>query len=372
VSRVLWLTKGLGRGGADRLLTTSAAHLDQGRFSVEVAYAVPWKDAYVERLQDVGMTVHCLQAGHDVDPRWMLRLSRLIRQGEYELVHTHSPLSAAVARLASMGSRARVVHTEHNMWSRYRRGTFWANALTYRLNHAVIAVSQAVADTITPRYLSQRLRRTGVDVLYHGIDFDSVRRGPEARAKARAELGLADGARVVGTVGNLTEKKDHLTLIEAFRLVRRSEPEAQLVIVGSGPLEDSLREAVHEAGLSDSVHFTGSRDDATDLLPAFDLFVLSSRFEGLSIALVEALAAGVPAVCTRVGGVPEVLDGSGAGEMVPAQRPDLLADAICALLADEPRRASMASAAVTRGAAFDVRESVARIERIYDRVLNGG
>jgi glycosyltransferase involved in cell wall biosynthesis len=370
VSRVLWLTKGLGRGGAERLLTTCATHLDSGRFSVEVAYVLPWKDAYVERLERGGMTVHCLGARHDLDPRWPVRLRRLVRHGNYQLVHTHSPLSAAVARLATIGSPVRVVHTEHNMWSRYRRGTLWANALTYRFNDAVVAVSGAVADTVPRRWLSRRLQRSGVDVLHHGIDFDSVPSAPDSRAKARAELGLPASAAVVGTVGNLTEKKDHYTLVQAFRSVTVKHPDARLVIIGSGPLEDRLRNWVRELDLGKSVVLPGSRDDAIDLMPAFDVFTLSSRFEGLSIALVEALASGVPAVCTRVGGVPEVLDGSGAGDMVPPQRADLLAAALSALLSDHERRAEMARAALVRAEAFDVRESVAELERIYDRVLS--
>jgi glycosyltransferase involved in cell wall biosynthesis len=369
VTKVLWLTKGLGRGGAERLLTTCAPHLDEGRFTVEVAYLVPWKDAYVDRLEQSGVRVHCLGAKRDVDPRWMLRLRRLIRRGGFELVHTHSPLSAAVARVVTLGTPVRVVHTEHNMWSRYRRGTFWANALTYRLNDAVVAVSHAVAGTISARYLSRDLRRRGVDVVHHGIDFASVDKGAVARAKARAELGLPEDVPVVGTVGNLTEKKDHGSLVQAFAEVRRRLPDARLVIIGSGPLEARVHDAVRRAGLEGSVLLTGSRDDAQTLLPAFDLFVLSSRFEGLSIALVEGLAAGVPAVCTRVGGVPEVLDGSDAGVMVPPQRPDLLAAAIVDVLTDDAGRARMAEAAVRRATAFDVRRSVAELAAIYDRAL---
>jgi glycosyltransferase involved in cell wall biosynthesis len=146
-------------------------------------------------------------------------------------------------------------------------------------------------------------------------------------------------------------------------------PGARLVIVGSGPLEERLRAQVRNASLTDCVLMTGSRDDVQALLPAFDLFVLSSRFEGLSIALVEALAAGVPAVCTRVGGVPEVLDGSNAGLMVPPQQPTQLAAAMEEVLADPRRRATMAAAAVRRAESFDVRESVGRLETIYDRAL---
>ena len=366
--RILWLTKGLGRGGVERLLTTTAAHLDEGRFSVEVAYLLPEKTAFVGRLRERGMTVLCLQARSDLDPRWVLRLRRLLRDGDYAVVHTHSPLSAAAARLVAP-RRVRVVHTEHNMWGRYRRATYWANALTYRLNDAVIAVSAAVADSVPRGFLPAGLRVSGPTVLIHGTDLEDARRSRLAPARARAALGLAPDGPVIGTVGNLTPKKDHQVLVMAFAHLLQRMPEAQLCIIGSGPLEPQVRRWVREAQVAEATVLAGSRDDAPDLLPAFDVFTLSSRFEGLSIALVEALAAGVPSVATRVGGVPEVLAGSGAGLMVPAGDAPALAAALESVLTDELVHKQMAEAALARAEDFDVRVAVRKIEDIYDKVL---
>jgi glycosyltransferase involved in cell wall biosynthesis len=368
-SRVLWLTKGLGRGGAERLLTTSAAHLDNGRFSVEVAYLLPEKDAFVGRLEERGMTVHCLRASRDVAPGWVVRLRQLLRDGEYTLVHTHSPLSAAVVRLVAPRG-LKVVHTEHNMWDRYRRSTYWANALTYRRNDAVIAVSHAVADSVPRRFLPAGLQQAGPTVVIHGTDLESSTESRLDRQSARAALGLPQDVPVVGTVGNLTPKKDHQTLVTAFAAVRRQVPEARLCVIGSGPLQGQLQRWVHDAGIADVTVLAGTRDDAPDLLPAFDVFALSSRFEGLSIALVEALAAGVPAVATRVGGVPEVLADSGAGLMVPAGDPTALAEALRTVLTDDERRRSMSADASARATAFDVRSAVRDIEALYDEVLS--
>ncbi len=232
------------------------------------------------------------------------------------------------------------------MWDRYRRSTYWANALTYRRNDAVIAVSHAVADSVPRNFLPDALRSTGPSVVIHGTDLASSAASRSDRQSARAALGLPQGVPVVGTVGNLTPKKDHPTLVAAFAALRRQVPDAWLCIIGSGPLEAQLHRWVGEAGIDDVTVLAGTRDDAPDLLPAFDVFALSSRFEGLSIALVEALAAGVPAVATRVGGVPEVLAGSGAGLMVPAGDPTALADALCTVLTDEGRRRTMAADAL--------------------------
>jgi glycosyltransferase involved in cell wall biosynthesis len=314
------------------------------------------------------MTVHCLQARSDLDPRWVLRLRRLLRDGDYAVVHTHSPLSAAAARMVAP-RKVRVVHTEHNMWGRYRRATYWANALTYRRNDAVIAVSEAVADSVPRAHLPTALRAGGPTVVIHGTDLEDARRSRLTPSQGRAALGLAPEGPVVGTVGNLTTKKDHRVLVQAFAALRRHIPDAQLCVIGSGPLEAQLRDWVRQARVEDATVLAGSRDDAPDLLPAFDVFALSSRFEGLSIALVEALAAGVPSVATRVGGVPEVLTGSGAGLMVPAGDVPALAAALESVLTDDVLHKQMAEAALDRAEDFDVRVAVRKIEALYDEVL---
>jgi glycosyltransferase involved in cell wall biosynthesis len=126
---------------------------------------------------------------------------------------------------------------------------------------------------------------------------------------------------------------------------------------------------VREAGIAHVTALPGTRDDARELLPAFDVFALSSRFEGLSIALVEAMAAGLPSVATRVGGVPEVLEGSAAGLMVPARDERAFTAALRGLLNDTAGRVEMGHAARARARAFDVRSAVRQIEAVYERVL---
>lgn len=365
--RVLWLTKGLGRGGAEQLLTTSARHVDPARFRVEVAYLLPHKDALVATLRRDGVAVHCLDQRSPLDLRWVGRLRRLVREHDVELVHTHMPLPAAGARLGlgGHGRRPALVHTEHNVWQRYRKATYWANALTYDRNDAVLAVSQAVADSIDPR-------RTGprpVEVLHHGIDFDAMRRGPAARAEARALLGLAPEAFVVGTVANMTPKKDQDSLLRAFAVLRSRLPSAVLVLVGTGPLLEHLQGQARALGVGGSTRFLGLRDDVEVLLPAFDAFALSSLHEGLSIALVEAMASGVPAACTRVGGVPEVLTDGVDGLLVPPSDPAALGDALLRLADDPVLHSRLAAAGLDRARAFDIGRATLRIEDVYDEVL---
>src|SRR5581483_2249061 len=178
--------------------------------------------ALVPALEEAGVRVHCLGCSPGTpgrpDPRWPLRLRRLAAERGYRLVHTHMPVPAVAARLLVPG--VRLVHTEHNLWERYRPATRWANAATYRRNDAVIAVSRAVADTVV-----RRRRAAGADwltVVHHGPDLSGAATGPQAREAARRLLGLPADAVVVGTVGNLTAKKDQRTLLAAHARLREA------------------------------------------------------------------------------------------------------------------------------------------------------
>ncbi|GAA2094124.1 hypothetical protein GCM10009759_21370 [Kitasatospora saccharophila] len=355
---MLWLAKGLGRGGAEQLLLNCVRHADRSRYDIEVAYVLPHKDALVPALEAAGVPVHCL--GGAPGRRWPLRLRALLAERRYDLVHTHMPVPAVAARLLRPGGgrRPRLVHTEHNLWERYRLPTRWANALTYGRNDAVVAVSHAVAAGVGRRRAGDWLT-----VVHHGPDLGGAPSGPAARRAARAELGLPEDALVVGTVGNLTAKKDQATLLAAFALLRDKEPDARLVLVGSGPLEAELR-----ARAGDGVLFAGMRADVPALLPGWDVFCLSSRQEGLPVALMEAMASGLPSVVTRVGGMPEILDDDVEGRLVPPGDPARLADAL-AELADPVRRGRMGAAARERAGSFDVAGAQRAIERVYARVL---
>lgn len=362
--KVLWLTKGLGRGGVERLLVEAARRFDRDRFDIEVAYLLPWKDAFVGDLERAGVPVHCLRARSDLDPRWVLALWKLLRDRKYALVHAQAPVPAVVARLLCSTRGPRIVYTEHNLWNRYKPVTRWANALTYRRNRAVIAVSAAVAHTIDP---PGRRPTPSINVILHGPDSASIPRGPAARAAARERLGLGAERIVVGTVGNLTAKKDHRTLLAAFAAL--DLPTADLVLVGTGPLRDELVEEARRLGLVDQIHLLGMRDDVYDLLAGFDVFVMSSRFEGLPIALLEAMSAQLPVVATAVGGVPEVVHSGRDGLLVAPGDPSALAAAMRSVLDDPAAAAMLAHAARKRAMQCDLVQAVESTEKVYDRVL---
>lgn len=324
-------------------------------------------DALAPELEALGVRVHCLDGGIAADPRWVAELAALVRRRRYDLINTHAAFPAIGARLVA--GRRPIVHTEHNLWSTRPWPTNIGNMLTFWRNRVVIAVSHEVAASMRPPRALSFLSKPPVEVIHNGVDVAGAPRGPVARAESRRRIGADADTLVVGHVGSFYSKKDHTTLVTAFQRVAARLPQVRLVLVGSGPLEDPVRSQVADLRLTERVLFTGSRSDVVELLPGFDVFVLSSSVEGLPVALLEAMAAGVPTVVTRVGGIPEVVEDRESGLLVPPRDPAALADGLLRLLADEALRARMAERARARAQDFDIRGVVQRVEDVYDRVL---
>lgn len=362
--RVLWLIKGLGPGGAERLLVTQAAARDRAAVDVEAAYLLPWKDHLVDELAAQGVAVTCLGGGHEADLRWAWRLRRRLRARPVDVVHVHSPYVAAVARLVlrtlPAAQRPGVVSTEHNRWPRHDRLTRLANRATFVLDDADVAVSGDVRSTMP------RAHQARTEVLVHGVDLPSVRAAAAQRDDVRAELGVAEDEVLVVTVANLRREKalDVLLAAAARALDAPHGDRLRVAVVGQGPLADELARRHTELGLGDRVALLGYRPDALGVVAAGDVFCLSSRHEGLPVALMEALALGRPVVATAVGGVPEAVTDGVEALLVPPDDPGALAAALVAMTDDE-RRAAMAAAAAAAGDRFGIAPAQRRLEAIY-------
>ncbi|MFC9329835.1 glycosyltransferase [Kitasatospora sp. NPDC057015] len=389
-TRVLWLAAGLGHDGAGRSLVNCARHADLSRFEIEVACCSPAPDALAAELERAGLRVHRLGGGEPdgtdrTDPRrtdrrnrtdrtgsrrtgsrWPWQLNGLLTERRYGLVHTHAPVPAVAARLLAFGRYApRLVHTEHEVWDHRRTADRWANALTYRRNDAVIAVSPAVE-----RSIPAGSRRAGdwVSVVHHGPDLAEVTVGPAARAAARAELGLPAGVVAIGLLDGGTPATEHRGLLAGYAELRRSGVSARLVLVGDGSPESGLRARAAELGLHDVV-FAGPRPGGPALSAGLDVFALASPAQGLPDALLEAMAVGLPTVATRVGRIPEVLVDGAHGLLVPPGDPSAVRDALAALVADPALRERLGAASRERAARFDAVAAQRAVEALYRRVL---
>jgi glycosyltransferase involved in cell wall biosynthesis len=361
--RVLWAIKGLGPGGAERLLVNQAATRAPD-VEYEAVYLVAAKDQLVPELEALGVEVRGEDVRRDLDLRWAWRLHRRLARGGVDVVHVHSPFVAAWVRLAVrllFWRRPALVYTEHNRWTQYSTATRLLNASTYLLDDWQIAVSDGVRSSVPPR-----LRRR-LETVVHGIDREAVAAQASARDDVRRELGVGPDTVVVGIVANFRAEKAYADLVRAVELLPADLP-VLVIAVGQGPVEDEIRALVAAKGLGDRMRLLGYRPDATRLMSGFDVFVLSSHHEGLPVAAMEAQTLGLPIVATAVGGMPEVVTEGVDGRLVPPARPDLLAAALADVVADAEHRAAMGAAARRAGERFDGRAATARIEAGYRRV----
>lgn len=337
-----------------------------GELSYAVGYFLPWKDALAGEVESAGAPVTCFHARSN--PALLAAVPRVatwLRDDGADLVHAHLPLAGVVARLAGRLAGVPVVYTEHNLQERYHPLTRRANAWTWGWQDRVVAVSGEVAASIR-RHLGERVT---IQVVRNGIEVGSA--PPAERVLAvRRRFDLRDGAPVVGTVAVLRSQKRLDIWLRAARRIADELPAARFLIVGDGPLRSELEEEAQRLGLAERVRFAGLQEDVAPFFAAFDLYLMSSQFEGLPLALLEAMAAGVPVVATAVGGIPEALADGHEGVLVAAGDADVLAGEAVRLLAAPDRRRTMAAAARRRVEAdFGIARMARELEEIYVDVL---
>ncbi len=356
------LIKGLGPGGAERLLVESVRHHDPS-LSLSVAYLVPQKRALVTELEHLGIKPQCIGSRSVFDPRWMLRLRRIIVGYGVDVAHVHSPVVAVGTRLVlatiPRERRPRLVTTEHNVWASHARPTRIADRLTASCDSAHLAVSSAVRSSMPARL------RTRTEIVRYGVDLDRVYSAQAAREGVRAALGVTGDELVIGTVANLRSTKGYPDLLAAACLVVERFDRARFVAIGQGPLEDEIRRLHAGSGLGDRFTLLGYRADAIEVMSGFDVFCLASHHEGLPIALMEALALGIPIVATAVGGVPELVTDGHDAILVPAGQPEKLAEALIELLQNPERRSLLARHAREHGRGLSVEHAIRRVEALY-------
>lgn len=277
-------------------------------------------------------------------------LTRLLGEGGYGVVHTHSAKAGALGRLAAARAGvARIVHTYHGFpfhefQPAWRRAAYvgierWLS----RRTHAFLAVGAGVAAEAVRRGLAPPEAIRTIPPAVEQVDYGL---STPARGLARRRLGLPAGVRLVGTVGRIDYQKAPETWIDALAQVPFHDVWG--VWIGDGPLRERLLARARKRGLADRFCLLGHRDDVAELLPALDVFALASRYEGLPCALIEAVGAGVPVVATAVNAVPDVVVPGETGLLVPPQRPELLARAMTHLLENPGDGARMAAAARER------------------------
>jgi glycosyltransferase involved in cell wall biosynthesis len=365
------VTRFVAGAGGNTLL--SAVGVDHDRYEIWVAGAPD--GGLWERAEARGITTVKLKRLREVispgdDLLALLDLVRLIRRERFSVVHTHSSKAGVIGRLAAWLCRTPViVHTihgfsSHEFMSAGRRRAYLAiERLVRPLTHEFLAVAPEVAR----QAVENRLASPGaVSVVPSAVELDGI---PfDSDPEVRSELGIPVDAPLVGTVGRLDYQKAPLNFVRMAARVAAEHPDTRFVMVGDGMLLDDAREAARRLGVE--VIFTGFHPEAARIAASFDVFVISSLYEGLGRGLTEALASGRPVAATAVNGVIDLVEPGCTGLLAPPADPAALARNVSWLLEhpEEARRMGEAGRARVRGF-FDPSTMCALIEQTYARLL---
>jgi glycosyltransferase involved in cell wall biosynthesis len=377
--QVIWqVIPNLALGGATRIVLWLSRHLDPKRYDVRL---ITGMTSARDRLESdaEGLNVHVLPfLCRDINPlsdqTCRRELARMMRAERPALVHAHGSKAMVLAGLAARDAKLPAVHTIHGWPFPWPAGgaaaLFEISALKHALDSAaaLVAVSQATMyQGLHSGIGSLRQYR----VIYPAAEVEMCRHAPRFRQAVRRELEIAPEAPVVGSVMRLCRQKAPLDLVKVAPLVVAQHPRVRFVVVGDGELSGKMKKAIETAGLSEHFIMTGSRGDVTRLLGAFDVFVLTSRWEGFPLVCAEAGAAGLPVVSTRVGGVAELVGDGKTGLLVPPEKPQAMAAAINLLL-DQPQKArtmGRAACEAVKTAGLGIDEMVRHYEDLYEQIL---
>ncbi|MFZ4116718.1 MAG: glycosyltransferase [Chthoniobacterales bacterium] len=314
MKRVLQIIDHLHLGGAQAVLLDLVTLMDQSEWQCEVA-SMHGRGIFAELLEERGIKVHelspCLWP-----PRYLTAFVRL--QSQFDLLHFHLSGSNWIAKpLAALtGSQPRIAHDHASADLRFRGiGSVFIDAIMHRFSSHTIAVAPEVKQFLT-HY--EALSAESISIISNGVnttDFHPCTL--EEKKEARTFFNLPPEAYVVGTAGRLAPEKNQQMLLQAAAKARERGCTAVFVIAGTGPEEHSLRELAAQLGIVDAVRFLGQVQHRVQFYHALDLFVLTSRYEGLPMVLLEAIASGIPVVSTDLEGIHHALEGGRYGTLIP-------------------------------------------------------
>ncbi len=354
-------------GGAERLIIDIIrANLDVGAIQPEVCVLLQAGNLGQE-LRAMGVPVHELRLRRSVGaPLALARLAGIVSRRRFDVVHTHllhaSALGLAAARIANVRLAVMTRHYEQYVWTYGSWDDRLAQWFTNRLAGHIFAVSDAALQVLVGR---ECVAPDRVTVVPNGVDLARVRRlakGGETLTAGRQDV------ITVGSVGSLETRKGHKYLLEAFALLEDSK--TRLLLVGDGTLRDELRRQVVDLGIVDRVEFTGYQSNPYEFLARMDIYAQPSVEEGFGIAVIEAMALGIPVVASNTGGLPELVRNGETGVLVPRQDAKSLIGALSRLIADpEFRRAVGRAGRTFVDSRFDAATTAARYTDAYRRLL---
>lgn len=357
--KILQIIPNLGLGGAEIMVENLSAALKDYGFTVGVVSLYDYHSAITERLENQNITVYYLGKKKGPDIGIIFRLYKLFKEEKPDVVHTHLYTTPYVIPAAIFAKVPVRVHTIHSI-AKKEVGKLKRkiNNFFYKYCNVIpVSISPIVRKSIIEEY---KLLENQVPMIYNGIDLK--------RCIQKKEHCRGNGNISIVHLGSFKEAKNHLGLIESFKVVHDNAPITVLKLIGSGDLEEIIKDKVKELDLEDYVEFLGLKSNVNPYLNEADIFVLPSLWEGMPISLIEAMATGLPIVATGVGGVPDMIEDNVTGLLIDIDK-EQIAGALLKLINDCNLREKMGTAAIVASERFSAQIMAEGYGRLYKSLL---
>lgn len=379
--KVLHLIKSLGRGGAEKLIPETALTHDQNRFEFHCLYFYHQEQNIIDELTHAGIQVHLIPSSNLGLFFQIKKVRDFVREHQFDLIHAHLPWAGILARLVGKKVQIPIVYTEHNTWDRYNKLSYWGNRLTFKHQDVAIAVSNEVALSMQLNSIFDPYQRGGrlkVKVVQNGVNtqvFKSIKykvQSAKCNEQSTIELGLGipEGAKVIGKVAVFRSQKRLWLWVEIALRILEKHPNVHFLLVGDGEWREKLEDQISKSGKQDNFHLVGVQKQVIPYLSRMDIYLSSSEFEGLPIAMLEAMSCEVPVVATRAGGIGEVIQHGVQGFLTEVDNWENLERHCLEILENPQLHQKMALAARARVIEkFSMQRMVIELEEIYREVL---
>ncbi|RYD56717.1 MAG: glycosyltransferase [Sphingobacteriales bacterium] len=350
------------------LLPETIAIHNKAQYEFHTIYFLPWKNQMVQAIKDNGGKVTCLPAKNNVKIILSVTdVAKYVREHKIDIIHCHLPWAGIAGRLAGKMTGVPVIYTEHNKWERYHKFTYSLNKFTFGWQQLVVPVSGDVEQSIRHHYTNPSLQ---IQTILNGVNTEKFDRSLPVAVDIRAQLGIAAATKVIGTVSVFRVQKRLLTWLEIAHQVHQQHPDTYFIVVGDGPLKEEVHAKAKELKMDGYLHFAGLQEEVRPYFKAMDVFMMASEFEGLPIALLEAMSMECIPCCTKAGGIAEVIEDNKSGVLVDVQQPMALTEKLSYLIQnwDTIAPAMKKNAREKVKSNFSMQRMVAELEAVYTKL----
>ncbi|RWX51115.1 Glycosyltransferase involved in cell wall bisynthesis [Candidatus Electrothrix marina] len=368
-------------GGAEKVSLTFFRHVNRNRIdSYPILLIRPWEEdgLVVKELQREGYSfvripVAKRPSSQGRDYLRLLRCFKLIykelKTGQFDLVHTQGYFADIIGLVAAKKLHIPIVSTCHGFISNDWKFRLYnqLDFLALRFMNQVITVSEQIKSDL----VAKGIKETKIKIIQNAVEVkDKTQEVETQRHQVRLQYGLREDGTVLGYVGRLSIEKGLTYLIKAGERLAQAGVPFYIFVIGDGPQEEEIQQIVTEYGLEEKIIFVGFQKDVSALLPAFDIFLLPSLTEGTSMALLEAMACGLPVIATAVGGTPNVIISEENGILVPSKSPEAIVQAVIRLVENKELCQRMGHAALqTIESEYSLHSWLKKIDDIYTVVI---